>query len=109
MPWDLYLLDPETLHVERVLANVWDPSRLHWSPDSQWLVYNTERGNNQAQGVWLFSLQTRKQTLVHAGEYWDMAWSPDGRALLVVQCRDTFCQTAAAWKYDVSSIVTPPK
>jgi WD40 repeat protein len=106
VPWDVYLMDPASLQVERVLSDVYDPAGLAWSPDSQWLAYTSGRGNGQPQGLWIFSVQARKKVLIRKGNYSDFVWAPDGRALLALQCLDDVCQTTNAWIYDVSSLVS---
>jgi hypothetical protein len=104
--WDIYLMDPSTLHIERILEDVYDPKILAWSPDSQWLVYISGPGGKQSEGLWLFSLQTRKSTLIREGHFTDAAWSPDGRTIVSILCSDAACNTTELWKYDVHTIVS---
>src|SRR5579863_53602 len=59
-----------------------------WSPDSRWLAYSITRPNQQS-GIWLFSLETRKATLVSdstANDY-QPAFEPSGKYLLFISTR----------------------
>ena len=45
--------------------------------------------------------------LIRRGSYADVAWSPDGRSLLALECPEIECEMPQAWQLDVSAIVSP--
>jgi hypothetical protein len=108
VPWDVYLMDAETLTTERILEDVHDPSALSWSPDGEWLTYVAERGNNRPRGLWLFSPRSRTDTLIQRGKFHGATWSPDGTSILAVHCSDIPCDDAELRQYDVNKLVAPP-
>ena len=68
-----------------------------WSPDSKWLAYSKGR-DNQQPGIWLYSLDSGKATLVSSPMYSDFnpAFDPDGKYLYFVSARHenpTFTQS----------------
>jgi len=68
-----------------------------WSPDGQWLAWSQQR-ENQLPGIWLYSLESGKATLVSSSMDADFnpAFDPDGKYLFFVSARHenpTFSQS----------------
>lgn len=105
VPWDIYLLNPNTLTTERLLSDVMDPARLVWSPNGRWLAYCSGSDWRKPRGIWLFSLDQRRSLLVQRGHFFDLAWSPDGNTLAATQCFDATCSQSAVWTYDIRGLV----
>jgi tricorn protease len=68
-----------------------------WSPDGKWLAYSRGR-DNQQPGIWLYSLDSGKATLVSSPMYSDFnpAFDPDGKYLYFISARHenpTFTQS----------------
>ena len=68
-----------------------------WSPDGKWLAYSKGR-DNQLPGIWLYSLDSGKATLVSSPIDADFnpAFDPDGKYLYFVSARHenpTFSQS----------------
>lgn len=102
--WDLYLMNTQTMQLDRVLEDVYGGGGIQWSPDGQWILYSTAARGSQPQGLWLFSIQTRQSTLLKKGPSGVHAWSPDGHHILVVRDEGEH-EKAEAWLYDVSSLL----
>lgn len=109
MAWDLYLLSPDTLHLERVLENVYDAGGVHWSPNGNWLAYTTGKKDRQPAGLWLFSLQNRTSVLLKKGQYRSIAWSTDGRSIVTLSCTDSQCRSTEILKFDVGQVIDSQK
>lgn len=101
--WDLYLTKPNDTRVERILEDITDPALLMWSPDSRWLLYISGPQGTTQQGLWIFNLSTRTTNLIAKGNINAAAWSPDGKSVVGVVCRDSLCKQAELWQYDLSS------
>ena len=68
-----------------------------WSPDGRWLAWSQQR-DNQQPGIWLYSLDSGKATLVSSPMNSDFnpAFGPDGKYLFFVSARHenpTFSQS----------------
>jgi WD40 repeat protein len=105
VPWDIYLLDPTTLTVERIVNQIRDPTHLLWSPDGQALIYISGRDWWTTQGIWRYSFAQHRSILVQAGHFSDVALSPDGNTLAATQCFDATCAQFAVWTYDIRGLV----
>jgi tricorn protease len=59
-----------------------------WSPDSKWLAYSKQR-DNQIPGIWLYSLDSGKATLLSSAFDPDFnpAFDPDGKYLYFISAR----------------------
>ncbi len=59
-----------------------------WSPDGRWLAYSVTAANEQ-RGIWLYSLDAGKATLVSGpmGNDFSPVFSPDGKYLYFVSTR----------------------
>ena len=107
VPWDIYLMDPDTLEVERVVADIADPGALAWSPNSAWLGFVAKNGNNHPAGLWIVSVGTRTPILIDQGDFSDVSWSPTGTSILAVHCTSDTCATTELRQYDVTTLVAP--
>lgn len=105
MPWNLYTLDVNTGDVQRILADVYNPTELAWSPDGQWLAYTAYPGDGKPAGLWLFSVATEKLTFVQHGYSNAITWAPDGQSITTLWCADTPCAEPELWVYDVHRLV----
>ena len=68
-----------------------------WSPDGKWLAYSKQRAN-QLPGIWLYSMDSGKATLVSSSMDADLnpAFDPDGKYLYFLSARHdnpTFSQS----------------
>ena len=83
-----------------VMADADPRGEMHdytWSPDSRWLAYSKGR-DNQQPGLWLYSLDSGKATLLSSPMDSDFtpAFDPDGKYLYFVSARHenpTFSQS----------------
>jgi Tol biopolymer transport system component len=85
---------------EKVVATTREESRGAWSPDGNWIAFNSDRGGDM--NVWLYSLadgSTRQLTRGRGGDY-QPNWSPDGRRLAFFSSR---AGTPGIWTVEVAS------
>ena len=84
-PWHLYLMGLEKQQPRPVLKNVKAPSAVAWSPDGRWLALAGELAG-QPRSLWLLAPATGTLRQVTTRSWIaDVAWSPDGQALVVVR------------------------
>ena len=91
------ILDPAT-EDERALVS--DDS-VGWmfeprvSPDATKVAVHWNRTAQDADGVWVVSLEESSQIFVRHGNAWPVGWSPDGEWVFVVEDRDGSTMLAA--------------
>ena len=82
-PWAL-LLSPATGGRARVLVSgLTDPATAEWAPDGNHLAFAAQREGSLGRAVWLLELDTLRLELLVRDSNGIIAWSPDGRELLV--------------------------
>lgn len=87
--WDLYVMDLQTGSVNQVTnSNEYD-SAPSWSPDGQWLVFETYVNENLEIAV--VSVADRTQEIIHvtsdpASDH-SPSWAPDGRNVAFISTR----------------------
>jgi len=79
-PWDIYVMDAETLRPERVLTGVLYAGDLQWSPDGTRLAFIGQFDDRP--GMWLLDRKSKHLDLVVGGHPTGLAWSPDDRIIL---------------------------
>ncbi|MFI5038251.1 MAG: hypothetical protein ACHP93_07205, partial [Solirubrobacterales bacterium] len=85
---------------EKVVATTREESRGAWSPDGNWIAFNSDRGGDM--NVWLYSLadgSTRQLTRGRGGDY-QPNWSPDGQRLAFFSSR---AGTPGIWTVEIAS------
>jgi WD40 repeat protein len=82
-PWQLYLLDPESLAMRKVLDQIRGPSNLAWFPDGKWLAFSATISGKGA-GTWLFSPSSRELRALNQTVAESLASSPNGRQLIAL-------------------------
>ena len=93
--WYLDVKSRKTVKVSQdKIAEIHDYS---WSPDGRWLAWSQQRANQQP-GIWLYSLDSDKATLMSPAEDTDFnpVFDPDGKYLYFVGARHenpTFSQS----------------
>ena len=89
--------------VKEVVHNEYrSASGSHWSPDSQWLTYAANEGNDLSYSVYVWSLKTGKTQRVSDGFFSAFAptFSPDGQYLYYVSDREFAPQIGSyEWNY----------
>ena len=73
-----------------VYSGVGSAANLAWTPDGKWLAFGGRPSEDQAQGIWLISLDgVEKRRLTKAGEQdfgdWAPAFSMDGGSLAFIR------------------------
>lgn len=89
-PYDLWLMpagcqdDGDCAdRLQRLEADISEPSVTEWSPDGRWLVF-LGAPRLRTQGIWLREMETGKLIQVARGQYRTPKWSPDGTQLVVI-------------------------
>lgn len=80
LPWDLYLLDLETMAPSLLLADVSNPRALRWAPDDDRLVFSGDIAGH-GDGTWLIRVSDPEPRRLLADRLDRMAWSPDGTSV----------------------------
>lgn len=83
---DVYLYDSQGGSIQRVSREPDSPTRLTWSPDGRWLVYQQVvafgGGGSDMKGLWVMDIQKRSaRKLVDTTEQVFDGWAPDGRLI----------------------------
>lgn len=77
-PWELLLMDPDTLQTRVLVEGVEHARATTWSPDGRWLAYVAEE-----DGVFIVSAAGGRPRRVFEERARWLAWSPDGDELAV--------------------------
>lgn len=77
-PWQLLLMDPDTLQTRVLVEGVEHARATTWSPDGRWLAYIAEE-----DGVFVVSAAGGRPRQVSEEPARWLAWSPDGDELAV--------------------------
>lgn len=86
----LYLMDATTLETTQVVHRLYDPQRVLWSPNGEWLAILSRFENNYNPGLWLYSPSQNVLKRVTKGEMRAFAWSPEGDEIVALQpCGDS--------------------
>jgi hypothetical protein len=108
--YGLYLLDPNTFHVQMILDGIVSPGELVWSPNSQWLTFTGWVGSSD-RAVWLVSGDGNTAQSVGKGSDLDLYpnfsgwnWLTD-QELITTRCLDEECNESEVVVYDVSGFV----
>lgn len=110
--YSLYLLDPDTLHLQQILENVQNMTILVWSPNSQWLAFTGDIGSAK-NGLWLISADGNRLQFVDKGAGFDFYSTFNGwnwlnnEEIIATRCLDSNCDQTEVIEYDASGIVNP--
>ena len=81
-PWEIYVMNPDSLRVRRVTEQLAGPSRPAWSPDSRWIAFSaTIKGE---PGTWLLDTSTDSLHRFTNTTAEDIAWSPEGKRVAIL-------------------------
>ncbi len=87
--WDLYTLDLQTGNVTQITDSPQYDSAPSWSPDGQWLVFETYINDNLEVSV--VSVNDRSQEIIpltqNPASDHSPAWAPDGRHVAFISTR----------------------
>jgi TolB protein len=100
--WDIYILDVSTDKTLRVTNSQAYDGAPTWSPDSQYIVYQTKNGKKVdliIQSVTDLNSDP-VQITEDAGINFDAAWSPDGRQIAFITNRNGHNEL---WLFDLKS------
>jgi len=105
VPFDLFLVNLDSMVSTSLLADLTHPSGLHWSPDGRWLVAGGVRSGKP--GVWLVSPSDRQVMPISDVDLGTLAWAPDGRHIVGLYEPDVhvFPPKVQIMVLDVSGIV----
>lgn len=74
-PFHLYLMDSTELMPRAVLDNIFNPTRVKWSPNSQVLLIDACIGDPTRCGLWMYSPHMDRLDLVAPGElFYGAGW-----------------------------------
>jgi hypothetical protein len=84
VPWQLYLLDSQTLRVTRAVGDIHGSCLgMSWSRDGRWLAFAGTVG--QTEGIWLYSPAGKALRLVSATHPSFPDWSADGHMVVAIE------------------------
>jgi hypothetical protein len=86
VPFELYLVDLDSMSTSSILSEVAHPSGPCWSPDGRWLVTAGLRAGQF--GTWLVSTTDRRVVQVSGAALGVAAWAPDGRHVVALHDTD---------------------
>lgn len=108
--YSLYLLNPDTLQLQKILENVESVGSLVWSPNSQWLAFVGDIGTTK-ESLWLIFTNGNALQFVDKGAGFDFYSTFNGlnwlnnQEIIATRCLDMNCDQAEVIKYDVSEMI----
>jgi len=106
--YKIFFMDPVEQKPVFIIGEIYHPSELIWSPDSNWLAFIGEYSILKTHGLWLYSISSRKIYPVASGKFENIAWSTDGTKIAATICEpnhpNLLCDRYEVWEFDVSSI-----
>lgn len=83
LPRTLYLLDPATAALRKLVDGFNGGGPPEWSPDGRWLLMTVEMRDGRKE-LWLIEVATAKRYRLRVGgDLGSPAWLPDGRTVVV--------------------------
>jgi hypothetical protein len=106
VPFNMYLMNSETLEPVKVLENIASPNLLKWSPESDWLLLDGCMGWIQKCGLWVFEPETERLEFVASGDFWGADWV-SSEEIVSSYCveKDIVCKEYKLMQYNISEIV----
>lgn len=101
--WDIYVLDLQTNALQTITQTKTYDGSPSWSPDGQFLIYQTMNDQNLDLIVQSVSDPTAApiQLTANAGNNFDPAWSPDGHTVAFITDRNG---QSELWLADLQSV-----
>ncbi|MHC1740852.1 MAG: TolB family protein [Anaerolineaceae bacterium] len=101
--WDIYILDLSTKSVFQVTQSKAYDSAPSWSPDGQYLIYQTLTDKNLDLMIQSANDLNSPpiQLTANSGDNFDPAWSPDGRTIAFITNRNG---ESELWLADLQSV-----
>jgi len=78
--WNLYLMDPRSLQLQKLLGDIRGGGTLTWSPDSRLLAFNGEVPG-KGSGTWIITASDATLRRVGADPLSSLSFSPDGKQI----------------------------
>ena len=99
-------MDPVTLKPRAATGQLVGPTYPAWSPDSHSIAFGATI--NDQQGTWILNVMTGRLRRFSSQAAQDIAWSPDGRRLVILHDKSSPSQYPPDIEivaYDVSALV----
>ncbi len=85
--YKIFIMDANFSNPRVILDNIFFPHIIEWSPDSKYIAFIGEYGNNRQEGIWLFSVENNSITSIDQGEFQDVLWgNKNSNSIFAIKC-----------------------
>lgn len=101
--YKLYIMDAKKYSTLPVVENIYFPSTIKWSPNSDAIVFIGEYGTEKKEGLWLYSISKKVVLEIENGKFQDVIWDKEGTYLIAIKCKShDICSDV--YKYNISEL-----
>lgn len=104
--YNLYTLKANEFQPKQVLTQIYFPNLILWSPNSKFIVFESNYPTIKQHGLWIYSIASQSVIKIAVGKFVPYTWTSDGNSLVALGCsEDLYCSEVV--RFDLTSLMNP--